>query len=591
METSGHSISLYCWHNGRKANDEFRNAGIMTNLSNRWATFLAAVCGLIASTAYGQGVNWKVDHESVASNPDGLSWLTAYPNLQDAFEAADPGDTIFVADGVYFPPDGIDNPPQDLRDAAFALRDGVAIYGGFQGISHPDGPETEDELSDRNWIAHVTVLDGDIGVAGDHTDNSIHVVTAIDVNVPTRLDGFTIRHGRAVESEVGGGMLMQDSSPLILNCTFEDNTAAGGGALFIDGQASGRLGPQCINCTFSANTSGNRGGAAWVRKTDAIFYNCLFYGNLAAKGGGLFTETGLIVWNCTLAFNHATSGGPSDVGGGGIAFDTGSVNVANSILWGNTDAAGSDQDAQIDPNDSIEPEFIAISYSCIQNWTGEYGGSGNTGEDPLFLNASQNNFRLGSLSPSLDGGNSTFLPDDVADLDMDNNFGESMPLDLDFKPRSAFDIPDMGAYEFQSTCPEDIFPANSASRCGDGDATIGSGDLAELLSNWGDCPGCCADLFPTAESGGGDGVVAAGDLGQLNASWGPCGGEGFGGPEGGGGADDSNAPEVVALMQALETIGYEDVESFLAWTESAPDSEVDQMGYILQTILDGLGGP
>jgi hypothetical protein len=68
-------------------------------------------------------------------------------------------------------------------------------------------------------------------------------------------------------------------------------------------------------------------------------------------------------------------------------------------------------------------------------------------------------------------------------------------------------------------CAADISPVNNPDVCGDGDGTVGAGDLGELLANWGACPGCCADLAP---AGAPDGVVNAADLGELLANWGAC---------------------------------------------------------------------
>ena len=49
----------------------------------------------------------------------------------------------------------------------------------------------------------------------------------------------------------------------------------------------------------------------------------------------------------------------------------------------------------------------------------------------------------------------------------------------------------------------------------DGDGDVDAADLAELLADWGPCPGCAADLDF-------DGDVDAADLAELLASWGPC---------------------------------------------------------------------
>lgn len=49
-----------------------------------------------------------VDASSPAAAPTGMSWDTAYPDLQSALGAAVPGEIIRVADGVYKPTSGTD---------------------------------------------------------------------------------------------------------------------------------------------------------------------------------------------------------------------------------------------------------------------------------------------------------------------------------------------------------------------------------------------------------------------------------------------------------------------------------------------------
>jgi hypothetical protein len=65
----------------------------------------------------------------------------------------------------------------------------------------------------------------------------------------------------------------------------------------------------------------------------------------------------------------------------------------------------------------------------------------------------------------------------------------------------------------QQFCDEDLFPVNNP------DGTVGPGDLGQLLSQWGPCPGCDEDIFPV---NAGDGTVGPGDLGQLLSQWGQC---------------------------------------------------------------------
>jgi hypothetical protein len=106
----------------------------------------------------------------------GASWANAYPDLQSALAAAQWNDQIWVAAGPYKPTTGAD------RTVSFVLTQGVALYGGFTGV--------ETELADRDWVAHETILSGNIGLPDATRDNSYHVVRGASF---AELDGFTIR--------------------------------------------------------------------------------------------------------------------------------------------------------------------------------------------------------------------------------------------------------------------------------------------------------------------------------------------------------------------------------------------------------------
>ena len=113
---------------------------------------------------------------------DCLSWETAC-DLQTAIESAAYGSQVHAAEGTYFPSLTGD------RFISFTMKIGVAIYGGF-----PPGGGAWDS---RDWQANPSILSGDIGVIGEPSDNSYHVVKGSSVNSEAILDGFTITGGFA----------------------------------------------------------------------------------------------------------------------------------------------------------------------------------------------------------------------------------------------------------------------------------------------------------------------------------------------------------------------------------------------------------
>ena len=131
-------------------------------------------------------------------------------------------DEIWVAAATYKPTATAD------RTISFALKNGVGVYGGFNG--------TETMRSQRNPAVNVTILSGDIGTAGSAADNSYHVVTSDGTVTNTgKLDGFTVSGGQADGNPVsnqdrGAGIWVNGGSAFISGVTFTANFASFRGA-------------------------------------------------------------------------------------------------------------------------------------------------------------------------------------------------------------------------------------------------------------------------------------------------------------------------------------------------------------------------
>jgi hypothetical protein len=213
-----------------------------------------------------------VDRNATGAN-NGISWANAYTDLQSALALASSGDEIWVADGTYKPTAGID------RTISFALKNGVAIYGGFAG--------SEISRDQRDPAAHVTVLSGDIGTVGNASDNSYHVLIGSNTDNTTVLDGFTITDGNANGTDmatVGGGMYNYMSSPRLTNVTFMENSATqSGGGMFNENHSS----PTLTHVTFKGNTATSFGGGMDNFLSTPTLTDVTFLDNLAGNGGGM----------------------------------------------------------------------------------------------------------------------------------------------------------------------------------------------------------------------------------------------------------------------------------------------------------------
>jgi hypothetical protein len=242
------------------------------------AVFLAAFALLASPAAHAATMHVKAD--ATGAN-DGSSWANAFTSLQPAIASAQHGDEVWVAAGTYRPTSW-PNGGSGVRLMHFSLRTGVAVLGGFAG--------TETEAGGRNPAANPTLLCGDIGVAGDASDNCHHVFwhpagTGLDATAV--LDGFTIANGNAngnLEHRYGGGMYNHGSSPTLADCVFVGNAAGSAGR---GGGMANRAGstPALLGCAFSGNAAAGMGGGMWNDGSSPTLVDCIFVGNTAGAGG------------------------------------------------------------------------------------------------------------------------------------------------------------------------------------------------------------------------------------------------------------------------------------------------------------------
>ncbi|RJP38592.1 MAG: right-handed parallel beta-helix repeat-containing protein [Phycisphaerales bacterium] len=347
------------------------------------------------------------------------------------------------------------------RKATFTLPDGLEIFGGFSG--------DEMQRSDRDPVRFPTILSGDIGVSKQIDDNVYHVVTLIDATDGVSVDGLWItdaQNDRPEELGRGGGIYAVRSVLRIRQCTVTRNMALGGGGLWneesmIDisystlsdnenravhnnnskltiretiiesnrntGHEGGAIfdshgsATTAVDCVFVSNHSQSEGGAVFSLGT-SVYVNCVFRGNRCGDYGGAFFQWAgsLTLTNCTFADNWVRN-----FFGGGVS-SIPKPTIVNCVFWGNRSPRGDVQRQQRSTTSAV------INHSCVQGWTGSYGGVGNHGLDPRFIDFDKGDFRMEAGSPCIDAG---------------DNAAVTSPHDLDGNPRILNDVVDMGAYE------------------------------------------------------------------------------------------------------------------------------------------------
>jgi len=286
-------------------------------------------------------------------NGNGSSWANAYKYLQDALSIAAGGDEIWVAEGIYIPDRSLANPGGSRdRAAAFYLKSGVGIYGGF--------PVGGGLWEAREPNVYQTILTGDLN--GDdvgftnNSENSYHVVRASGTDATALLDGCIVTAGNADGSGIdgdGGGIYNYQSSPMVTHCTFTANFTKKRGAAIANKQSN----PTIANCMFSGNAADNAGGGIFNQNSDPTIINCIFIDNSAGIfGGGIHncSASNETLVNCTLTGNSA-----GDYGGG-ISNDFSGSTVSNCIIWGNTAPNGSQLSLK-------SGSSLSVSYCCLQD--------------------------------------------------------------------------------------------------------------------------------------------------------------------------------------------------------------------------------
>ena len=304
---------------------------------------------------------------------NGSDWDNALRSVQEAINRLaerGQGGEVWVKTGTYQPSVYMSGASTD-RSAAFVMKDGVSVYGGFEG-NEETRAERDNKKGSMPWqYTHPTVFVGNAyggaatGGGGkceyNEADNkwsvtgsnSNHVVWFANLdgtafkNV-TVLDGVTIKGGSAQET-VGSK---------------ENFFGDRGAGVYMAGNA------YLTNCVVTENAATGKGGGVYLYGGRII--GSLLYNNEGQQGGAVYVDNSGIVLRSMLTNNSG--------------YDGAAVYMVSDTEW--TDG-------------SMHPEYQILSTSVVSNNTSRHNGAVYCNQGGVMLQTTMvNNVSVGTVDPA-----------------------------------------------------------------------------------------------------------------------------------------------------------------------------------------------
>ena len=407
------------------------NAGGAIICQNSTASVSLNHCSLFGNTAHSDGGALQVD---------AAHWEVNHCNFFGNTSVSGRGGAISANNAT-----GLLNESELVANVA--LYEGGGIDAAFGGTLSIENSLIDGNTSIQFFGGGVNLRHGTSAIIADATITNNSAVHGSGLNVwagsQVSLTGCRIAHNQAAGS---AGAVQADgvgSSVVMTDCTIDSNTAPWTGGILASSSSTVTV----IHSTITANsaTVGDGGGFAIMHSAAATFRNCKITGNTAVGwgGGGHVTFGEASFEGCLFALNTAggsssalqvsNASGPSlltnctfaeNAGiGSCVGTDNSTVEIRNSILWGNTPVA------PVVTTYAGSPP--TISYSCLNlGWP----GIGNISADPLLMGSGPNQYRPSPSSPAINAASSALVPAELT-------------TDLGNGPRILHGTVDMGAFE------------------------------------------------------------------------------------------------------------------------------------------------
>ncbi|MEE9438332.1 MAG: right-handed parallel beta-helix repeat-containing protein, partial [Saprospiraceae bacterium] len=333
---------------------------------------------------------------------DGSSWEDAFVDLDKALQAACPGSSIYIAQGIYNANDTMSMNGTIDEDAFFEVTHSYHLFGGF--------PSGGADFEDRNGELYPTIISGDNNNNGIPDQGDAHTLFFIRDNLTCHIEGLIFENTYADVDDV-----------------FDPTSASG--AIYNLGDV------EVTNCVFRHNrtTNSNGVGAAWFNRNESTpkIVNCLFYDNVANSSGGaigaFFGDLKII--NCTFSKNISPNSGVFGANNANVDFIN-CIFYHNNITLENFDKTNLNSKITI-YHSSFENDFPVEAID---------GGGNIVFNNPDFEDELNDDFRIMSTSNIIDKGINIAI-DTIQNIDL-----SYAPRILDVNLNAQATV-DMGAYE------------------------------------------------------------------------------------------------------------------------------------------------
>lgn len=266
----------------------------------------------LAAAVFGQRIIYVDDDHpgdkgpndpTVSNSKEDGSPGSPFDAIQEGIDAAQDGDIVEVANGVYF---GLGNLNLNFHGRRITVRSALG----------PEGCTIDSQFFGRAFVFE----------SGEGPESVV--------------EGFTMINGLiTTDPTVGGAIRIEFASPTIRDCVFSGNTAGGfpggdGGAIYLR-QSTARI----LRCRFENNVATNffgRGGAISINAASPIIEDCVIENNNAGfTGGGVLCDlTSSPTIRRTLIRGNMSSFG------GGVVFQSGcNAKLMQSVIRDNRAAS------------------------------------------------------------------------------------------------------------------------------------------------------------------------------------------------------------------------------------------------------------